>query len=78
MSYLYQRKQYKMFPTENNVEGNKTIINQKLNEVSILNLFLRYVSGKTTLADCLVASNGIISNRLAGKVSILKDHCQSL
>lgn len=26
-------------------------------------------SGKTTLADCLVASNGIISSRLAGKVS---------
>uniref|UniRef100_A0A8C1YVJ7 Elongation factor-like 1 n=1 Tax=Cyprinus carpio TaxID=7962 RepID=A0A8C1YVJ7_CYPCA len=25
--------------------------------------------GKTTLADCLVASNGIISSRLAGKVS---------
>lgn len=25
-------------------------------------------SGKTTLADCLVASNGIISSRLAGKV----------
>nr|XP_032803410.1 elongation factor-like GTPase 1 [Petromyzon marinus] len=24
--------------------------------------------GKTTLADCLIASNGIISNRLAGKV----------
>lgn len=27
-------------------------------------------AGKTTLADCLVASNGIISNRLAGKVSV--------
>lgn len=26
-------------------------------------------AGKTTLADCLVASNGIISSRLAGKVS---------
>lgn len=25
-------------------------------------------AGKTTLADCLVASNGIISSRLAGKV----------
>lgn len=28
-------------------------------------------AGKTTLADCLVASNGIISSRLAGKVSKL-------
>ena len=27
--------------------------------------------GKTTLADCLIASNGIISTRLAGKVCIL-------
>lgn len=26
------------------------------------------ITGKTTLADCLVASNGIISSRLAGKV----------
>ena len=26
--------------------------------------------GKTTLADCLIASNGIISTRLAGKVCI--------
>ena len=26
------------------------------------------VSGKTTLADALVASNGIISQRMAGKV----------
>lgn len=37
--------------------------------------------GKTTLADCLVASNGIISSRLAGKVSrqqsLLKD-CQDI
>uniref|UniRef100_A0A8C7EHM9 Tr-type G domain-containing protein n=1 Tax=Nothoprocta perdicaria TaxID=30464 RepID=A0A8C7EHM9_NOTPE len=24
--------------------------------------------GKTTLADCLISSNGIISSRLAGKV----------
>ena len=27
-----------------------------------------YISGKTTLADALVASNGIISQRMAGKV----------
>jgi len=27
--------------------------------------------GKTTIADALVASNGIISQRLAGKVSLL-------
>uniref|UniRef100_A0A3B3H740 Tr-type G domain-containing protein n=1 Tax=Oryzias latipes TaxID=8090 RepID=A0A3B3H740_ORYLA len=27
--------------------------------------------GKTTLADCLVASNGIISSRLAGKLRYL-------
>ena len=26
--------------------------------------------GKTTIADCLIASNGIISARLAGKVSV--------
>ncbi|KAG3257949.1 EFL1-like [Ictidomys tridecemlineatus] len=25
--------------------------------------------GKTTLADCLISSNGIISSRLAGKLS---------
>lgn len=30
---------------------------------------LSIISGKTSLADALVASNGIISNRLAGKVS---------
>ena len=32
----------------------------------------RYMSlaGKTTIADALVASNGIISQRLAGKVSL--------
>lgn len=27
--------------------------------------------GKTTIADALVASNGIISQRMAGKVSLL-------
>lgn len=38
-------------------------------------------AGKTTLADCLVASNGIISSRLAGKVgqwSYLKDRSVTL
>jgi len=39
--------------------------------------------GKTTLADALLASNGIISQRLAGKVNyflplILKFHCSSI
>ena len=37
-------------------------------------------AGKTTLADCLVASNGIISSRLAGKVCdfiCYKDHFHS-
>lgn len=29
---------------------------------------LCFLSGKTTLADCLISSNGIISSRLAGKV----------
>lgn len=32
--------------------------------------FFYIFAGKTTLADCLVASNGIISNRLAGKVCV--------
>ena len=31
-----------------------------------------HVTGKTTLADVLVASNGIISQRMAGKVSAYK------
>ena len=30
--------------------------------------------GKTTLADALIASNGIISQRQAGKVPILNAH----
>uniref|UniRef100_A0A3B4BGU9 Tr-type G domain-containing protein n=1 Tax=Periophthalmus magnuspinnatus TaxID=409849 RepID=A0A3B4BGU9_9GOBI len=40
------------------------------NPANIRNLcILAHVDhGKTTLADCLVASNGIISSRLAGKV----------
>ena len=33
--------------------------------------------GKTTLADDLLASNGIISTRLAGKVSQHKPYCQT-
>ena len=30
-----------------------------------------YFTGKTTLADALVASNGIISQRMAGKVQVI-------
>lgn len=30
-----------------------------------------YIAGKTTLADNLIASNGIISSRLVGKVCIV-------
>jgi len=30
--------------------------------------------GKTTLADALLASNGIISQRLAGKVTLNTQH----
>lgn len=43
------------------------------NPANIRNLcILAHVDhGKTTLADCLVASNGIISNRLAGKMRYL-------
>ncbi|XP_037553220.1 elongation factor-like GTPase 1 [Nematolebias whitei] len=43
------------------------------NPANIRNLcILAHVDhGKTTLADCLVASNGIISNRLAGKLRYL-------
>lgn len=32
---------------------------------------LIFITGKTTLADSLIASNGIISKRQAGKVCIL-------
>lgn len=32
--------------------------------------FYVYLLGKTTLADSLIASNGIISKRLAGKVKL--------
>uniref|UniRef100_A0AAX7VQ04 Elongation factor-like 1 n=1 Tax=Astatotilapia calliptera TaxID=8154 RepID=A0AAX7VQ04_ASTCA len=47
------------------------IISLQRNPANIRNLcILAHVDhGKTTLADCLVASNGIISSRLAGKVS---------
>uniref|UniRef100_A0AAQ5XPX4 Ribosome assembly protein 1 n=1 Tax=Amphiprion ocellaris TaxID=80972 RepID=A0AAQ5XPX4_AMPOC len=47
------------------------IIALQKNPANIRNLcILAHVDhGKTTLADCLVASNGIISSRLAGKVS---------
>lgn len=37
---------------------------------AFLKLVFILFSGKTTLADALVASNGIISNRLAGKVQL--------
>ncbi|MBN3296321.1 EFL1 GTPase, partial [Amia calva] len=50
----------------------KIIAHQK-NTANIRNIcILAHVDhGKTTLADCLVASNGIISNRLAGKLRYL-------
>uniref|UniRef100_A0A667WNJ5 Elongation factor-like 1 n=1 Tax=Myripristis murdjan TaxID=586833 RepID=A0A667WNJ5_9TELE len=49
------------------------IIALQRNPANIRNLcILAHVDhGKTTLADCLVASNGIISNRLAGKLRYL-------
>ncbi|CAL8350683.1 unnamed protein product [Merluccius merluccius] len=49
------------------------IIALQKNPANIRNLcILAHVDhGKTTLADCLVASNGIISSRLAGKVRYL-------
>ncbi|KAJ8340377.1 hypothetical protein SKAU_G00350100 [Synaphobranchus kaupii] len=49
------------------------IIALQQNTSNIRNLcILAHVDhGKTTLADCLVASNGIISNRLAGKLRYL-------
>ena len=37
-------------------------------QISFLKQF--FTSGKTSLADSLVASNGIISSRQAGKVSL--------
>ncbi|XP_069029009.1 elongation factor-like GTPase 1 isoform X1 [Embiotoca jacksoni] len=50
----------------------KVVLLQK-NPANIRNLcILAHVDhGKTTLADCLVASNGIISSRLAGKLRYL-------
>lgn len=48
-----------------------------LNEASRSSLSLLFLSGKTTLADCLVASNGIISSRLAGKVRRSGVRCRS-
>ena len=36
-----------------------------LNQALLINI---YFIGKTTLADMLLSSNGIISNRMAGKV----------
>uniref|UniRef100_A0A669DYP5 Elongation factor-like 1 n=1 Tax=Oreochromis niloticus TaxID=8128 RepID=A0A669DYP5_ORENI len=49
------------------------IISLQRNPANIRNLcILAHVDhGKTTLADCLVASNGIISSRLAGKLRYL-------
>ncbi|XP_031695285.1 elongation factor-like GTPase 1 isoform X2 [Anarrhichthys ocellatus] len=49
------------------------IIALQRNPANIRNLcILAHVDhGKTTLADCLVATNGIISSRLAGKVRYL-------
>ncbi|CAL8246648.1 unnamed protein product [Lota lota] len=49
------------------------IITLQKNPANIRNLcILAHVDhGKTTLADCLVASNGIISSRLAGKLRYL-------
>ncbi|XP_035274038.1 elongation factor-like GTPase 1 [Anguilla anguilla] len=49
------------------------IISLQQNTSNIRNIcILAHVDhGKTTLADCLVASNGIISNRLAGKLRYL-------
>ncbi|KAF7643354.1 hypothetical protein LDENG_00241150, partial [Lucifuga dentata] len=49
------------------------IITLQRNPANIRNLcILAHVDhGKTTLADCLVASNGIISSRLAGKLRYL-------
>ncbi|XP_033962713.1 elongation factor-like GTPase 1 [Pseudochaenichthys georgianus] len=49
------------------------IVALQRNPANIRNLcILAHVDhGKTTLADCLVASNGIISNRLAGKLRYL-------
>ncbi|KAM3626069.1 uncharacterized protein V6R79_022109 [Siganus canaliculatus] len=49
------------------------IIGLQSNPANIRNLcILAHVDhGKTTLADCLVASNGIISSRLAGKLRYL-------
>uniref|UniRef100_A0A8D3BPJ6 Elongation factor-like 1 n=1 Tax=Scophthalmus maximus TaxID=52904 RepID=A0A8D3BPJ6_SCOMX len=53
--------------------GLDRIISLQRNPANIRNLcILAHVDhGKTTLADCLVASNGIISSRLAGKVRYL-------
>uniref|UniRef100_A0A8C4Z1M8 Elongation factor like GTPase 1 n=1 Tax=Gadus morhua TaxID=8049 RepID=A0A8C4Z1M8_GADMO len=54
-------------------KGLDKIIALQKNPANIRNLcILAHVDhGKTTLADCLVASNGIISSRLAGKLRYL-------
>ena len=35
------------------------------------NLFVKFFKGKTTLSDCLISTNNIISKKLVGKVRYL-------
>lgn len=43
-------------------------LNRKAEDIRNICIVAHVDHGKTTLADALVASNGIISNRMAGKL----------
>ena len=57
------------------MEGRLKMLQENSKNIRNLCILAHVDHGKTTIADSLIASNGIISQRLAGKVCKLYSKC---